>query len=452
MKKNIIIMAILLCFCTAVSAQSTLKTGYFMDRMSMRHEFNPAFSNEQGYFAIPALGDINFGVNSNMSLDDFLFPLESGELGLFAHPDVDQNAFLNNLSQDNLINQDLSLSILSTGFHAFGGYNTFDVSVRESFGINIQKSLFEFMVGANDNGIYDMSGTTIDLMTWAEASIGHSRRINENITVGLKLKYLVGAANMNLTIDQLQFEATEEQVMVGFNTTGTVATAGMQFDGSLTDLAFDTFDYASASNSGFAVDLGATYEMDKFTFALALTDLGSINWSAPSTIEMGAETTFNGFNDLDINDFSGSTEDQLDDLMDPFMDLGDSMELTPTASYKTSLDAKLNMSAQYDIFDCLSAGAIYSATFSSSTIHELMGVVTYTPAPWFSIALSGTTSSYGTYWGWALNYCPHYFLNFFIGSDCMITKVTPQFIPYSSTNLNLKFGLSIPLGHRHTAN
>lgn len=445
-------MAILLCFCTAVSAQSTLKTGYFMDRMSMRHEFNPAFSNEQGYFAIPALGDINFGVNSTMSLDDFLFPLESGELGLFAHPDVDQSAFLSNLNQDNLINQDLSLSILSLGFHGFGGYNTFDVSVRENFGINIQKSLFEFMVGANDNGVYDMSGTSIDLTSWIETSIGHSHRINENITAGIKLKYLIGAANASLTVDQMQFESSEEQVMVGFHTTGTVAAAGMQLNGSFSDLAFDTFDFASVSNSGFAVDLGATYEMDDFTFALALTDLGFIRWSAPSTVSMGAETTFTGFNDLDLNDFSGSTEDQLEELMDPFTDLGDSMELTSTDAYSTWLAANLNMSAQYDIFDCLSVGAIYTATFSSVTTHELMGVVTYTPAKWFSIALSGTTSTYGTYWGWALNYSPHYFLNFFVGSDCMVTKVTPQFIPYSSTNLNLKFGLSIPFGHRHTAN
>ncbi|MFR9523054.1 MAG: DUF5723 family protein [Rikenellaceae bacterium] len=447
MKKNIIISLLLLCSVGVAAAQTTLKTGYFMDRMATSHKLNPALSPEYGYFAVPVLGDINFGLKSNLSLDNFIFPLDNGTLGLFAHPDVDSSEFLDGLKNNNVISQDFSLSILSMGFHAFGGFNTFDISVRETFDINLKKDLFAFMVGdSGDSSSYNMSGSSIDLSAWAEVGFGHSRKINDNLTVGAKVKLLFGAADANISIDKLQFISNEERVMLDVQGSGSVGILGLPLEGSLEDLALDALDFSNGFNTGFGIDLGATYTMDKFTFSAALTDLGFIRWSGPSTMLLSSTLDFTGFEDLDINDFEGSTEDDLQIFEDFTNDLSNPT-FESTDPYSTWLSAKLNLGAEYEVFeDMLSAGALWSTTFGPVTTTEFMLVGTYSPIKWFEIALSGTLSSYGSYWGWAMNFAPKWGFNFFIGSDAMFSRITPQGIPYSSSNFDLKFGLNIPLG------
>lgn len=441
----------LLCSLGVASAQTTLKSAYFMDRMTTRHKINPALMSEYGYFALPALGDINVGINSNLSVDKLVFPLDNGDLGLFAHPDVDSSEFLSGLKDDNVISQELNLTLLSMGFYGFGGYNTIDLSVRETLDINIKKSLFEFLVGSDSgNSVYDMAGTSVDLNSWAELSFGHAHRINDHLTIGVKLKYLMGAATANVEIDKMTFESTSDHILIDAHASGPAAMVGMQLSGLMDDISFDTFDMASISNSGFAVDFGATYELNKFNFAIAMTDLGYINWTNPSTVETGVSSYFGGFENADLDNFDESTEDQLNDFTSPFEEIED-ITFSPTDAYRTSLYAKLNIAAEYQICKTLSAGVLYTSTFGPTTTTELMLAATYSPATWFDIALSGTTSSYGTYWGWALNFCPRA-INFFIGMDRMVASITPQGVPYSSSNLNLKMGLSIPLGKIHTAN
>lgn len=450
MKKNIIIMLLLLCSFGVASAQSTLKTAYFMDRMTTRHTINPALMNEYGYFSLPALGSVDFGINSNLSIDKFLFPLESGQLGTFAHPDVDSAEFLSGLSDDNVISQDFNISLLSTGFHAFGGYNTFGVAVRENMDINLKKSLFEFLVGAEDKSSYDMAGSSIDLLTWTEVAFGHARRINDNLTVGVKLKYLIGMANASVEFDQMSFSSSAEELMLNVNAVGNAALMGVQLDGLASDI-FDDIDFGGNMNTGFGIDLGATYEMDKFNFSVALTDLGFIQWSAPSTIEMGTDINFSGFTDLDIDDFEGSTESQFDDLESSLDSLGDPT-FVPTGTYNTGLYAKLNVAAEYTVVeDLFSAGLLSSTTFGPVTTTELMAVGTFSPVKWFDLALSGTVSTYGSYWGCAVNFCPRW-INFFVGVDSMFTGITPQGIPYSSSNFSVSMGLSFPFGSLHKAN
>ncbi|WP_296006936.1 hypothetical protein [uncultured Alistipes sp.] len=49
--------------------------------------------------------------------------------------------------------------------------------------------------------------------------------------------------------------------------------------------------------------------------------------------------------------------------------------------------------------------------------------------------------------GLALNLCPGW-INFFVGTDLVATRFTPQFIPVKQKSMNVTFGLGIPLGRR----
>ena len=46
------------------------------------------------------------------------------------HPSVDSKQFLGSLHKQNTINMNLSMPIISFGFHKWGGFNTFGLNLR----------------------------------------------------------------------------------------------------------------------------------------------------------------------------------------------------------------------------------------------------------------------------------------------------------------------------------
>ena len=83
--------------------------------------------------------------------------------------------------------------------------------------------------------------------------------------------------------------------------------------------------------------------------------------------------------------------------------------------------------------------------YSPKAYTELTLSGNYRPVKWFEATLSYSFihSKFKTY-GIALNFSPSW-INFFIGSDYMLTKVTPQCLPVSGDAMNLFMGVSVPL-------
>ena len=80
---------------SAATAQN-LNSGYFTDGYLYRHELNPAFGNDQGYVAMPALGNLNIGMNSNLRVDNILYNV-NGKTALFLNPQVSTSEFLSGI-------------------------------------------------------------------------------------------------------------------------------------------------------------------------------------------------------------------------------------------------------------------------------------------------------------------------------------------------------------------
>ena len=49
--------------------------------------------------------------------------------------------------------------------------------------------------------------------------------------------------------------------------------------------------------------------------------------------------------------------------------------------------------------------------------------------------------------GLALNLCPSW-INFFITTDMLVSKHTPQWIPVKQSTMNVTLGLGVPIGKR----
>ncbi|MDD6209293.1 MAG: DUF5723 family protein, partial [Bacteroidales bacterium] len=78
------------------------------------------------------------------------------------------------------------------------------------------------------------------------------------------------------------------------------------------------------------------------------------------------------------------------------------------------------------------------------TFSELMLSGNYQPFDWLGVTLSYSfVHSYFQTFGWAINLSPSW-INFFIGSDYMFTKLAKPFVPMTNA-MNVNFGLSVPL-------
>ena len=64
------------------------------------------------------------------------------------------------------------------------------------------------------------------------------------------------------------------------------------------------------------------------------------------------------------------------------------------------------------------------------------------PLSWLEGGVNVAVSTFGTSAGWILNFHPKVF-SFFVGMDCLIGKVNPQFIPVNNANANFSCGFNI---------
>lgn len=60
---------------SALAQTQSSRSAYFLEGSTYRHELNPAFIGERGYFSFPALGNLDFGVQSTAGIGSFLYTL-----------------------------------------------------------------------------------------------------------------------------------------------------------------------------------------------------------------------------------------------------------------------------------------------------------------------------------------------------------------------------------------
>ena len=424
---------------------STLKTSYFLDRMPMNNKLNPALINDYGYFAIPIVGgNFNVGVNSNLGLGNFFYPLASGKVGTFMHPQVNSSEFLDGLDDVNTIDQNLNLTILSTGFFGLGGYNTIDLSVKQNASFNFTKSLFEFIKNGQKGSstTYNMGGTSVSASSYAELSFGHARKVTSNLTLGAKVKGLFGVGNVAFNIDRMDATLSDELWDIKMSGSGNIALLGSDINND-----FEDFPPFGLGGFGLGLDLGATYEnlVENLTISAAVTDLGFISWSKASDMKINGGTLFTGLEDIELDNMGDAFNDLTDDLTDDFE--GMKPTFTPS-SYNSYLNTSILVGAEYEFLpEKLSGGFLYTTTFGPRTITEAMLAVNFAPAEWFNMAVSGTVSNVGAYFGWVVNICPK-FINIFVGMDRVCGSVSPQYIPINKANANFNFGISVPIGKK----
>lgn len=472
LKKTILALAAV--SAASAFAQEAPRSAYFLDGYSFRHELNPAFSGERNYVSIPALGNMNIGLFSNVGVNTFLFPIDNNQYKLttFMSPTVSADEFLGKLKSFNHINTSNTVTILSAGFKAFKGYNTISIGARVEAGIGLPKDLFSFMklgqTGMDTH--YNFSDIRLDANAMAEIALGHSHKITDKLQVGAKFKVLLGVANATASIDNMDVRMTENEWTI--NAKGsmkmaagkglylpTKAEAGASYDKpSEADLIeWGDLEYNSFGLSGFGlgVDLGATYQLlPDLQLSAALNDLGFVNWNHAVT-GATSETSwkFQGFQNIAVDSDAPNYEEnkldeQLDRLWDDLQDVVNFHRESQDGSYTRALHATLHLGAEYKMpfYKNLTGAFLFSSHFAGvSSWTEGRFYANVKPTKWFDATINYGASTYGSSFGWMINFHPKGF-NFFIGSDHQFFKVTPQYVPVGKATANINFGFNVTFG------
>lgn len=423
-----------------------LRTSYFMEGTSSRLELNPGLQPMRGYFNIPVLGSFNVGTSSNvLGINDIIDVLDSGE-DIFLNDDL-----YSRLKSDNRLNVNLKTDVLSFGWYAGKGFWNVNVGLRADVGASIPQSMFEYLRRVNNtediNGSF--SNMNFNLNAYAEIGLGYSRQITEKLSVGGRVKVLLGIARAEMAVDnfdiyvddaltngdytELNPYQTYGSATVNARVSTTMKGGGLSFDettGQIDGFDIDGSNFGIAG-AGFGIDLGASYKVwDNLTVSAAVLDLGFIKWKeGETTVAAPAngsfEVTGSNYQDFLDGDFLS---------MDRFNFVQDKEAAEDT---KTTLASTILLAGEYGLLDNkLSVGAIYTARFAEpKTLNELTFSATYRPKNWFNIAASySPIQAGGKSFGLALKLGA-----LFLGTDYM-------YFGNSSKAVNAFIGLSIPLG------
>ena len=486
--------------CTLSANAQFLRTSYFMEGTHYRQQLNPALTPTKGYFNLPVIGAVNATVGStSLGYQDIIDIIDDGD-DFYTKPD-----FMNRLKDNNKLNVNFSTEILSAGWYKGKNFWSFNIGVRTDIGANLTKSMFTFLnemetVEENwRNSNYDISGQQLNINAYTEIGLGLSRQINSRLTVGARVKALLGIGNMELKLNRVAMSANlpsdqqinqwssesywnsmtpsqaaqaAQELKDKFNNYHANLTVGAELKSSfkglelqeeegkdyVTDFDFDSGKLGIAGY-GFGIDLGASYKiLDNLTVSASVLDLGFISWSKSSTkiasanpdpIDIKGSTYANMVDPNNPNTVMNAVN-QLQNDAQGYMDRvtnGDVLDYDmlqlevsdAKESRKSRLASTLVLGAEYGFFNNKLAVGVLSTTrfVQPDALTELTFSANYRPKSWFNVALSySAIQSAGKSFGLGLKLGP-----LFVGTDYM-------FLGKNSNSVNGFVGVSIPLGGR----
>ena len=433
-----------------------LRTSYFMEGTHYRQQLNPALAPGRGYLNLPVIGTFNASVNSStLGYQDVMDIIDNSEGGDFFKSD----AFINKLDNLNNLNVNLSTDILSAGWYKGKNFWSFNIGLRNDIGASIPKGMFEFLremdgLSADDNlerlsNINQKVGhQSLEINSYAEVGVGLARNITERLTVGARVKALLGVGNLKLDINNIAVNSN----LSGYNTgdlndlngraeirvDATLENSSKlielsEDDGVIDEIEFGTFGLAGY---GLGIDLGASYKlMDKLTLSASLLDLGFMKWSKNNTsvAKATANQSYDLTNSSDRYEFVDKVASG--EVLN-FDMLNMTLDKSAQKDRSTSLTSTLVLGAEYELLgDLLAVGALYTGRFAKpETLNELTLSANIRPKNNLNLALSYSLwQGSGKTFGVAAKLGP-----IFVGTDYM-------FFGKDTKNLNAYIGFSLPL-------
>lgn len=395
----------------AGNASSQLSnTLYFNDYNPRQHKVNPAVQPElKFYVGMPGLSTIAASAgNSRFTFDDIFQNVDvNGErktvLFLDENSDGLEN-FLDKLKYKERVYAAYQVDLIDFGFKMrHNNFLTVSLSNRfESMAIVPHQIPSLFLRGMEDGEAYDLRANKLsaNASLYTELAVGYSQKLNNKLNVGGAFKLLFGHDNLHSCFKDLEIVGSDDSWYIKGDASVYSSFPGLHLtndeEGRIHDVTMDedveVKEYLRIKGSGMSVDFGATYQLlDQLKLSASVQDLGFIRWKKNlSQIKKVEDFVFDGIT-YKING----------DSLKYFEKYGEQIEHVVTAvedpkPYTTSLCAKLNVGAEYSLFNNkLGLGFLSKTFFYQRTAWEqLILSANYRPSRWVSL-----TATYGIFDG-----------------------------------------------------
>jgi len=219
---------------------------------------------------------------------------------------------------------------------------------RSSANITIAPDLIQILKDGNAPyiGQHLELGPNINVLAFNELYLGLQKAIGR-FTLGARAKLLFGTSSVYTERSHIGFTTLEEYYQLQFDNDYLIRSSSFLKYDALDDITIDytqfTFDNLFYNNRGFAVDLGAAFDVSEhLTLTASALDLGYIKWDySPRKYELTGEYTFEG---VDIIDYLEDSTLTITDTLYNLLDVKSSQE-----KYSTTLNKNFTLGAAYTI-------------------------------------------------------------------------------------------------------
>jgi hypothetical protein len=406
--------------------------------------YNPAFVPRYNFsIGLPVISSIGAGYSNNGFSYNDMITRTNGEVK------ADLGKWVKALTEKNYITTSAQVDILRVGFRINPKlYFQVSATAHQYARLQIPKEFASLFV----QGTAPLIGTSAHFspqaegIAYFESAVGAAYQADEKLTLGARVKYLSGMANVT-TVNSSMNVAVGSDYQLTASGDLNLKTSGIENSDHAVQNAF--------SNTGFAIDLGGTYKLtEKLTLAASLIDLGKITWKNNLySYTLDKNTASYTFSGIDLNELvNGNTHymnDQLNSIKDRF-----TPQENKIGSYRTWIPGKMYVSGNYEWVRNLSIGALFFtekfqgrvSPGASASLNKHMG-------KWVSTLVSYTVSnrSYNNFGlGVSFNLAP---VQLYIAGD-NILRIPGSLITTSHLNsyinstqvFNVRFGLNYVWG------
>jgi outer membrane protein OmpA-like peptidoglycan-associated protein len=467
---NISILFFILFFNTFSVRSQQVNTLYFMENVPVRNYLNPSFQPlTDFYLGLPLFGFSQFSVgNNSISLKDAIYK-QNGQTIPFFDVTGNKQTFYNLLNPTLNIQANADINLLNFGFRTGKSYWNFSLTEKLDGQVGIPRDLFKLaLFGAPQlyNNIFNFNNLGTDISLYTEVGLGYSRKFNDKFSVGAKLKFLYGTANVSSANQSLSLNTGVDQWFLNGQGTLNIASPGtLQLGNNFQSINYTlpalTNDWIKPIGMGAGIDIGFEFKpISNLSISAALTDFGFINWTQNvKNIDYKVDYTFNGFGSFNFLNSTINVKNITDSVLNVLSKATTSS--STSKAYTTYTSPKLNVGLEYAFFENKLSLGLLSRTikYNDNYFEELTGSVNGRPANWVNLSLSysilnGRMSTIGAglglrtgfiNWSLSADYIPLYYANLPINPGPPAVNVS---IPYNNKGLNFALGINFVFNYR----
>ena len=469
MKKILTIVSILTVasslFSVRASAQDKFFSGYFLDNYNYSYRINPAIMSEKSFFGL-GTGNIEVGISSGLGISSLIYPNAAGDgLVTFLHPDVTTEEMMTHLGKSNPFAVDANVNILSTGKRKEDKFNSFEINLRTDVGTSIPGDLFRFLKEGNSTDPYDLSALYLGAKAYAEIAFGVAKKPTDNLSVGFRIKGLVGLASADLNFDKADVLFNNGTIATDIEGRARLALGGGQLyndkNGDL-QLAYDQTKNTPAGYGG-AIDFGFRWTpFEYLAISGGINDLGGIFWKYNNIAKAVDQFKFDGFSQIGGNaDYDGDLQKAGDDFME-IANLQVLEGLEESGFERLAFTANLGARLRLPVLSFISVGALGIYHFDDIAPYwDVRGGLTVSPLRFISVTANYGQNTQGNVLGVAAS-VTLLFINAYVGIDTYADRVGlvpvegfefPVYggvpVPIDPFRCKLNFGVNMQFGQRY---